>query len=320
MEADMRFRNTWLRQRHDLKDQSQSGYDLALADFGVDAGLSDQQIVDLIVYHRRIHGERPRQRADYFERTLARAAKRSGGVELPPPSSGGAVPEPPAAPAESSPQLPAPAATKALLCDRISEALGIRVLRLIKVTGEEPTYLMELDTGAIRFSSVGKLIDQASVRVAIAAAVNRLIPRIKAKAWEQLAQTMLDALTEQEGGDDTDAIGATRMYLTRYLTETAFIPSIESQPIQSVHKPTVIDGRVAICASDFQMHANKVFFLNLSIKALAQMLTVLGARSVRIRGSKLRDQSRWLLPTDIFDPSDFTNFASTGSAEDHGEG
>ena len=32
------FRNTWNRQRHDLKDQSGSGYDLALACFGVDAG------------------------------------------------------------------------------------------------------------------------------------------------------------------------------------------------------------------------------------------------------------------------------------------
>ena len=38
LEQDMRFRNTWLRQRHDLKDQSNSGYDMALACFGVDAG------------------------------------------------------------------------------------------------------------------------------------------------------------------------------------------------------------------------------------------------------------------------------------------
>jgi hypothetical protein len=62
------------------------------------------------------------------------------------------------------------------------------------------------------------------------------------------------------------------------------------------------------------MHANKVFFLNLTIKALAQMLTVLGARSVRIRGSKLRDQSRWLLPADMFDPVDFTAHAVSNSA------
>jgi hypothetical protein len=307
MDADMRFKNTWLRQRHDLKDQSQSGYDLALADFGVDAGLSEQQIVNLIIHHRRMHGQQARNRIDYYRRTLARAFKKSGGID--PLSAAPAIEEPGPAPENDSaaPQLePDPAAAKALLCELVSRALGIRVLRLLKITGEEPTYVMELENATIKFAGVGRLIDQASVRVAVAAAVNRLIPRIKPKAWERLAQTMLDALTEQEGGDETDGVGLTKMYLTCYLTETAFIPSIEAPPIQSIRKPTVIDGHVAITASDLQMHVNKTFFLSLTVKAIAQMLTVLGARSVRIRGARLRDQSRWLLPKDLFDPADFT--------------
>jgi hypothetical protein len=309
MTADLRFKNTWLRQRHDLRDQSQSGYDLALADFGVDAGLADQQIVDLIIHHRRLHGERPRKNADYFERTLAPAAERKGGVDPFAAETAAADPtqqpqsDPPPKPQDPEPD---PAAAKAILCERVSQALGVRVLRLHKVTGEEPTYVMELENATIKFSGVGKLIDQASVRVAVAAAVNRLIPRIKPKAWERLAQTMLDALTEQEGGDETDTVGVTKMYPTRYLTESAFIPSIETQPIQSIRKPTAIDGHVAVSASDLQMHVNKAFFLSLTVKAIAQMLTVLGAKSVRIRGARLRDQSRWLLPKDLFDPADFT--------------
>jgi len=309
MASDMRFKNTWLRQRHDLKDQTQSGYDLALADFGVDAGLADQQIVDLIIHHRRLHGERPRRSADYFERTLARAAERKGGADPFAIESAGVDPiQPPQNDASPKPpnSEPDPVAAKAMLCERISQALGVRVLRLLKVTGEEPTYVMELENATIKFSGVGKLIDQGSLRIAVAAAVNRLIPRIKPKAWERLAQTMLDALTEQEGGDETDTVGVAKMYLTRYLTESAFIPSIETQPIQSIRKPTVIDGHVAISASDLQMHVNKAFFLSLTVKAIAQMLTVLGARSVRIRGARLRDQSRWLLPKDLFDPADFT--------------
>jgi hypothetical protein len=307
MDADMRFKNTWLRQRHDLKDQSQSGYDLALADFGVDAGLSEQQIVNLIIHHRRMHGQQARNRIDYYRRTLARAFKKSGGSDpaCTEPAVAGPDPTPENDPAAPQPE-PDPAAAKALLCELISRALGIRVLRLLKITGEEPTYVMELENATIKFAGVGRLIDQASVRVAVAAAVNRLIPRIKPKAWERLAQTMLDALTEQEGGDETDGVGLTKMYLTCYLTETAFIPSIEAPPIQSIRKPTVIDGHVAITASDLQMHVNKTFFLSLTVKAIAQMLTVLGARSVRIRGARLRDQSRWLLPKDLFDPADFT--------------
>jgi hypothetical protein len=75
---DMRFRNTWNRQRHDLKDQSQSGYDLALACFGMDAGLSEQEIVTLIIHHRSLYSRTQRTRVDYFQRTISKATRAAG--------------------------------------------------------------------------------------------------------------------------------------------------------------------------------------------------------------------------------------------------
>ncbi len=79
----LKFRNTWLHQRHDMKDQSNSGYDMALADFGMDAGLSEQQIVDLIVHHRAERGRRARLTLDYYQRTVAKAAERSDAPAAP---------------------------------------------------------------------------------------------------------------------------------------------------------------------------------------------------------------------------------------------
>jgi hypothetical protein len=70
---DERFRLTWHRQRNDFTDQSQSPYDMALADFGVKAGLADQVIVDMLIEHRRIHRRRPKLREDYYRGTLAKA-------------------------------------------------------------------------------------------------------------------------------------------------------------------------------------------------------------------------------------------------------
>src|SRR5690606_16979792 len=133
-QTDLRFRNTWFRQRHDLTDQSQSGYDLALADFGLDAGLSAQRIVDLIIHHRALHNQKQRTRADYFERTLARASDRSqsaaseaaglfaGTPSAPEPSSD--APDTSTDTPTSEPAMPAdPLAVKAALCERISAAL-----------------------------------------------------------------------------------------------------------------------------------------------------------------------------------------------------
>jgi hypothetical protein len=317
-EADMRFRNTWFRQRHDLKDQSQSGYDLALADFGVDAGLVPQQIVDLIIHHRRLHNQKQRTRSDYFQRTLARAASRAenASIDLPntqpaPEDHPATAPQPTAEaspePAPAGPEKPVdPLAAKAALCESISASLGIRILRLVKITGKDPTYQVELEHGRIELPNVSDLIEQRSLRLAIAGAVNKIIPKIKPRVWERLAQAMLDALIEREGGVETEFEGAMRVNLGLYLTETAFIPSIEGQPSHAIRRPMIIGEQIAVNSVDLQLYLNKTFGQNLSVKAIASMLSAIGARSMRVRGAKIREQGRWLLPVDQFDPADFT--------------
>ena len=95
------------------------------------------------------------------------------------------------------------------------------------------------------------------------------------------------------------------MYISQYLSDTAFISSIEEQTVPNARRPTVIDGKIAICASDLQMYVNKTTFQNLSVKAVVSMLSALGARTERVRGAKFREQSRWVLPESEFKPCEF---------------
>lgn len=328
MREDLRFRNTWLRHRHDLKDQSGSGYDLALACFGVDAGLSEQQIVDLIIHHRAHHGEKQRTRLDYFQRTIAKATQRVGGFEavaatstavplLPgaaepahttgPAAQQGAPVAPEEPTASESTTAPAnPDTAKALLCERISSVIGISIVRLVKIEGKEPQYRMELGDGRkIEFPNVMKLITYDSVRAAIAATVGKIIPKINAKHWEQVAQAMLDACIIEEGTEEMEWEGAARMYLQHYLAETGFIPCIEGQRLQDQRRPLALDGKITVCTSDLQTYINKTTFQNLSVKAVAGMLSAIGAKSIRVRGPNFKDQSRWVLPTADFDPDEY---------------
>ena len=78
-----KFRDTWHRDRPDLADQSQSGYDLALASIAARLGWKDQEIADLIIAARRHHGRRPEKalRADYVTRTLAKARASSADLD-----------------------------------------------------------------------------------------------------------------------------------------------------------------------------------------------------------------------------------------------
>jgi hypothetical protein len=328
MAADMRFKNTWLRQRHDLKDQSQSGYDLALAFFGIEAGLNEQQIVDLIVHHRSQFSQKHRTRLDYFQRTIATAFRRSPGLNAP-----SVLPDAPVpgattggtahSGARGAPQeanagngaSPDPSTARALLCQRISEILGVRICRIVKFTGKEPTFHMELEESKIEFPNVGKLISQDSVRLAIAGSIGKLIRKLKPRVWEQLAQVILDACIVEQGGEEIEWEGAARMYVAHYLAETGFIDTLEGQQVQNQRKPTLLDGNVAICASDLQMYVNKTTFQNLSVKAVASMLGVLGGKSIRVRGAKFKEQSRWILPVDQFDPAEYSPRQEETSAQ-----
>jgi len=71
------FRATWKRQRDDLGDSSQSGYDLSLATIAALSGWSDQQIANLIIAHRRHGGANPDKalRDGYVRQTIGKARR-----------------------------------------------------------------------------------------------------------------------------------------------------------------------------------------------------------------------------------------------------
>lgn len=307
LETDPRFNNTWFRQRPDLHDQSQSGYDLALACFGFRAGLDEQQIVDLMVQHRSMHRQKPRTRLDYFQRTLAKAARTSDGI---PPGKAHLGDPPGAGPHsafESATDAEGPIRSKASICRRISDALEIEVLRIVKISGKQPLYCMETSDGKIEFENVSKFISQQAVRTAIAAAAGKLIRPFKAKSWQAIAQAMLDACIVEDGGEELESEGAARLHIHQYLAETTFISGISGQSIQDLRKPMVRDDQIAICSSELQLHLNKTQSQPFTLSAVVAMLCAVGAKVERVRGKAFKEQSRWMLPLDEFDPSDYAS-------------
>jgi len=198
-----------------------------------------------------------------------------------------------------------PAAAKALLCERISAVLGVRICRLVKFAGKEPTFRMELEETKVEFPSVRKLMSQKTVRDEIAASTGKIIRKFKGKDWDQLAQAMLDACVIEQGVEN-EREGAARMYVAHYLAETGFIDTLVGQQVQNLRKPIVLDGKVAICASNLQVYVNQTMLQILSVKAVASMLAALGGKSIRVRGQKFKEQGRWVLPLDQFDPAEYS--------------
>jgi len=309
MSLDMRFKNTWLRQRHDLKDQSNSGYDMALAWFGVTSKLPEQLIVDLIIHHRAVHGQKQRTRLDYYQRTIAAAASRSEAASATAPP---AVLEHTAqiAPPAESPQDPPPSPpvdpqfAKAILCQEIGQCLGINLLKMVKFEGKDPTYHIHTDKGIIEVPSIDKLICFASVRSKIAAKIGKLIHHIKPKEWEAIAQKLLDACDVEDCTEEEDFEGSSWWNLYYYLQESKFIAAIEGQRVQDQRLPMVVNGRIVVSSGDFAAYLSKTKGGLFTAKSAASMLGAIGAtRSEKFRSSKKYRQIRWVLPLPDFDPA-----------------
>jgi hypothetical protein len=303
LEVEPFFKNTWFRQRGDLRDQSQEQYDFALASIGIRRGFSHQQIIDLIIHHRRMHHEKQSTRLDYYNRILAKAASSSKGAP------GDATDTCPGEHA-SKPNQGAPRSTisdrdKIALCDRISAALGVDILRMVKLSGKEPIYRMELPQGTVEFQKISKLIAQGSVRALIAARSGKLIPQIKPAAWREVAQSMLYACIVEDGGEELEDEGAARMYLTRYLSATESITTLVGQGTQDLRKPLVRAGRITVCATELRLFINTVMSQNLTLRDVTGLLSAIGAKMVRVRGNKIKEQGRWELPPEEFSPADY---------------
>ena len=66
--ADPKFRRSW---GQDRKDQSPTAYDLSLATMAMQAGWSDQEVVNLLICWRRKHGHDLKLRENYYVMTLS---------------------------------------------------------------------------------------------------------------------------------------------------------------------------------------------------------------------------------------------------------
>lgn len=249
---DARFAATWARKRRDLPSQSE--YDLSLASMAARAGWKDQEVVNLLIAHRRIAGDKEKLRPDYFLLTLGKARNdsdpHSAALHLadalatpaespePQPVDGpaaaaatqGAAPTSAGAPTSSSNGTAPPAAqapvTRRDLIDMIRRVCGVPVVRLVKWLADPPIYELQLtDARNITLGGVDAILNAGTFRSKVAAATNHVMPRLKDRAWEPVAQAFLRIVDEVDLGPDSDPSELIREWVRGYCA--AHPPSTE---------------------------------------------------------------------------------------------
>jgi len=233
-ENDPRALRSWHRSRKDFDDQSGSAYDLSLATMALHASWDDQSIVDLLIASRRHHSDDLKLREDYYERTLARAkttSSRNIDKQI------------------ESIQENGPESAKVVL----SDMLGINIERLVKYSGDPPTYVLEImragNKDIVTLGGVESLIEQRLFRAKVAAVSNVIIPKCTPTQWDKRAQALMNIIEEEHLGPESTPAGQTLAWIHEYLE--MFRPTFEYEEALKANRPYIKDGHLHVFLRQF---------------------------------------------------------------------
>lgn len=184
-EAEPKFKRSWNHARRDLQDQSASAYDMALANIAVQAGWTDQEIVNLLIAHRRKYFEDLKLRDSYYAVTIRRAREAFGDRTTDHPATNACSVDPPSRDEHLA---------------KISTAFGVRVICVTKYGGDQDgSYELTVtdDAGTERKANLGRAVDVLNPRLtqgAIAGATGAVIPNFKKdERWLNICRAIFAA-------------------------------------------------------------------------------------------------------------------------------
>ena len=260
------FHRTWEHKRRMPRDNSTSGYDMALASMAVAAGWTDDEVAGLLQEHQRVRGTKPQKVADvrYFARTI-QAARKGNRVE--------------------QEQF---AAEQVLLddtgtCDR-EKLLGSIATRLevplsnVQIVSGDPS-IMRLWVGGkcaeVPVTSLDSPVTTYKAVLNTARYYPRPIDKKETPGWRDLVNILLRIAEEVEAGEDATAEGEFRAMLEAFLEARPPLDVPEGELVQITGNPFRRGGAVWFRILDFLQYA-RLHDRSVNRRQVAQRLKVIG--------------------------------------------
>lgn len=271
-EVDQTFRLSWIHARKDLQDQSESSYDLSLATRAFAAQWTSQEIVNLLIAHRRKHKADLKLRKDYYERTLSKAisgrdeeTRKQLVEEL---KAGKALPEQ----TEKDP---------AELFALLSELLQARITKLLKYHGEVGVYDMEINGQTVRIGGIEVLTTQRLFRNKVADAAGVWFASQKGPMWDNTVQLLLKVVEHVEVGQEATFLGALAGILEGYLAAGVASEDKADETLLS-NQPAMRNGTVCFTLTGLRTHILGQYQEKVTTQVLSVQLRSLGYHGQRI--------------------------------------
>jgi len=297
--ADRNVEATFDRKRKDLKDRSPSGYDMALANYAALAGWDDQEIVDLLIYHRAEHGDDLKlNRPDYYLRTIrkcrdvAARANASEAIDVALNELDGLTDE-----ADQDEQ-------RLQLLDWLSPLLRTGVLRIERYGTEPSHFRMLTESGWANLGTSDQLLNQNVIRARMVEITRSVFPRMRGGDWDRVAEAIVRASVDVDMGPEPTVVGSMRGWLEDYLEQ--HVPAEELDETVALSRTPFLmgsdDERVFLFPAHLRTWLERSDNERLTLRELTMRLRMVGCdpRKVNVTVSgKPTSRSVWRLPRDL---------------------
>lgn len=209
------FRKSWERTRRDLHDRSASAYDMSLSTLAAQAGWSDQEIANLLLASRRKHGDDPKLRQDYYQRTIARAkADTASAIAI-----SDLVAATPTGPRGTAEETTGSPQYRQEALGRISDALQVPVAAWRQHGRENAVFHLVLAGGEdIRIGSASDVLNGRVFRHRLYERTGKVVRPMKSAEWGGICEALANIVDVVDDASTSDA-GRVLEWLDEYLDQ-----------------------------------------------------------------------------------------------------
>lgn len=277
------FSDRWFHRRPPSgSDDSMSSYDMSLASIAATAAWTQQEIVDLLVHHRRKYKEldtgNKETRVDYLRRTAARALQDNASRRAVDHIVTVEVKER----RENEPETAAGTDERVKVFLGISKALNLDIRGLTKYAGDEPVFRIQIGEGSYDLGGIENITSWGKFQNKIASHVGKSLPKMKTDAWARVWEAMLGAATVESIADGGNMREIYRAKMARWMENNTVVPAsaeVEMYDGQVVYQ---LADKLYFSLEDFYRWVRMHDHDNIQRAALARCMKMFGAKPKHI--------------------------------------
>lgn len=247
--SNLKFRKSWQHERNDLPDQSLSSYDLSLATLAAYADWNRDELVALIIAHRRKYGDVDKaRRKDYLARVVDMAMKaKDAGIK-----DSKAV-------GDNSLNFAKGSGRDEILSE-ISVQMGVPLEGIIKRGMNPAIYYLKIAGEEICVGEARDIMASKIVREILFDATHRVMPMIKHERWLNIC-ALFETIIEVDEKFSIDSRVETMDWVDEYLESKDIFPESEWGDALINDDPFEKDGHIWIHPGKLLSHLNRTSVL-----------------------------------------------------------